>query len=172
MSLEDLGNIGELVAAIGVIVSLVYLAIQIRQGAASVRATMFITSSSNQAEMASQVVRDPELARIYRVGQRDFESLTEDDQIRFIIFFATLFRTYEQVFQQDRMGLLDAEIWEGRRDAMIRFLREPGVQSVWQRRRHAFSKSFRDFVDAAQEGIRRSESEQGGPAQHGQMTPQ
>jgi hypothetical protein len=149
MSLEDLGNIGEFVAAVAVIVSLMYLAVQVRQGAASVRATMFLTSSTNQAEMASQVVRDGELARIYRVGQQDFESLTEDEQTQFVIFFATLFRTYEQVFQQDRMGLLDPEVWEGRQEAMVRFLDQPGVRTVWQRRRHAFSKSFRELVDAA-----------------------
>jgi hypothetical protein len=150
MSLEDLGNIGEFVAAVAVVVSLIYLAVQVRQGAASVRATMFVTSSTNQAEMASQVVQDPELARIYRVGQRDFESLTEDDQTRFVIFFATLFRTYEQMFQQDRMGLLDPEVWEGRREAMLRFLEQPGVRTVWRRRCHAFSRSFRDLVDAAE----------------------
>ena len=37
MSLEDLGNIGELVAAIGVIISLIYLAVQILQNVAQVR---------------------------------------------------------------------------------------------------------------------------------------
>jgi hypothetical protein len=31
MTLQDLGNIGEFVAAIGVVVSLVYLAVQIRR---------------------------------------------------------------------------------------------------------------------------------------------
>ena len=31
MSLEDLGNIGEFVAAVAVVVSLIYLAVQIRQ---------------------------------------------------------------------------------------------------------------------------------------------
>jgi hypothetical protein len=160
MSLEDLGNIGEFVAAVAVVVSLLYLAVQIRQGAASVRATMFLTSSANQSEMASHVVQDAELARIYRVGQRDFESLTEDEQIRFITYFATLFRTYEQMFQQDRMGLLDPEVWEGRREAMLRFLRRPGVQTMWRFRRHAFSKSFRDLVDAARRELESSSTPQ------------
>ena len=39
MSLEDLGNLGEFVGAIGVVVSLVYLAYQIRQNTAAVRAS-------------------------------------------------------------------------------------------------------------------------------------
>jgi hypothetical protein len=40
MSLEDLGNIGEFVAAVGVIISLIYLAIQIRQNAEALRSAM------------------------------------------------------------------------------------------------------------------------------------
>ena len=39
MTLEDLGNLGEFVAAIGVIASLVYLALQIRQNTASLRSS-------------------------------------------------------------------------------------------------------------------------------------
>jgi hypothetical protein len=41
MSLEDLGNIGEFVAAVGVIASLIYLAVQIRQNTDSLRAATF-----------------------------------------------------------------------------------------------------------------------------------
>jgi len=41
MSLEDLGNIGEFVAAVSVVVSLIYLAVQIRQNTRSVRASTY-----------------------------------------------------------------------------------------------------------------------------------
>jgi hypothetical protein len=36
MSLEDLGNIAELLAAVGVILSLIYLAVQIRQNTSNI----------------------------------------------------------------------------------------------------------------------------------------
>ena len=170
MSLEDLGNIGELVAAIGVIISLIYLAVQIRHGSVSVRATMFLASSTNQAEMTAHVFQDSEMARIYRVGQQGLESLTEDEQTRFVSFFATLFRTYEQMFQQDRMGLLDPEVWEARQEAMLRFYRQPGVQTMWRRRRHAFSKSFRDLLDNAQEELTLPDARQPAGPQNGVPT--
>ena len=104
------------------------------------------------------------------MGQQSLESLTEDEQTRFVSFFATLFRTYEQMFQQDRMGLLDPEVWEARREAMLRFFRQPGVQSMWRMRRHAFSKSFRDLLDAAQEELRLSDAGQPAGPQHGEAT--
>ena len=101
-------------------------------------------------DIASQLVQDPEMARIFRVGQLDIESLSEDEQIRFLAFFVLQFRTYEQMFQQDRMGLLDPEIWESRRQSMLRFFTQPGVQTMWRQRRHGFSKSFRDHLDAVE----------------------
>ena len=45
---------------------------------------------------------------------------------------------------------LDPEIWEARQEAMFRFFKQPGVQTMWRLRRHAFSKSFRDLLDAVQ----------------------
>ena len=111
---------------------------------------MFLTSNVHSAEMATYIVQDSEMARIFRVGQPDLESLTEDEQIRFITYFQLQFRTYEQMFYQDRMGLLDPEVWEARREAMLRFYRQPGVQTMWRLRRHSFSKSFRDLLDAVE----------------------
>ena len=42
MTLEDLGNLGEFFAALGVLVTLVYLAIQIRQNTHAMRASTFL----------------------------------------------------------------------------------------------------------------------------------
>ena len=57
MSLEDLGNIGELVAAIGVIASLIYLAIQIRQNTQSVRSSAVQASVRDTTEIIDLLVR-------------------------------------------------------------------------------------------------------------------
>ena len=49
MTLEDLGNLGEFLGAIGVIASLVYLAVQIRQN------TRAVNSNTSQAITDSRV---------------------------------------------------------------------------------------------------------------------
>ena len=54
MTLEDLGNIGEFVAAIAVVVSLLYLAIQIRQNTKTVRTSTYqaiLDSSRSDTEL-------------------------------------------------------------------------------------------------------------------------
>jgi hypothetical protein len=55
MTLEDLGNIGEFVAAIGVIVSLVYLATQIRQNTKAVRSSASQAIAETRADFLKSI---------------------------------------------------------------------------------------------------------------------
>jgi hypothetical protein len=65
MSLEDLGNIGELIAAIGVIVSLVYLAVQMRQNTAALQ-----SGSRQQVASAYRAGDLPRRSRGHPPGDR------------------------------------------------------------------------------------------------------
>ena len=147
MSLEDLGNIGEFVAAVAVLVSLIYLAIQIRQNTASVRLSNYLSSETIESNLFARVVEDADLARIYRIGRIDFESLNEDEKLRFTMLMALHFRAYEQMFLQHRRGLIEAEVWKARREAMFRWTLEPGVHEMWRKRSHSYSEGFRDLYE-------------------------
>ena len=92
MTLEDLGNIGELVAAVGVIISLIYLALQIRQNSRLLRASLeqSITDSTNQTIQAAAA--SPQFSRVVLEGQERFEELTEDEQRQFVLYAIGTFR--------------------------------------------------------------------------------
>ena len=155
MTLQDLGNIGEFVGAIGVVASLVYLALQIRQNTEhlsqntrSVRAASFHATSSLLAQFFSTVNGDPELSRIFRLGLEDPDSLDPDARERFKTTLAQMFSYFQDVFHQHKEGLLEAELWESRHANIVMYLGEPGVRKFWQQRRRMFTKSFRALVDA------------------------
>jgi hypothetical protein len=59
MSLEDLGNVGEFVAAVAVVVSLIYLAFQIRQNTRWLRASLkqSITDSTSHTIRSEAQIR-------------------------------------------------------------------------------------------------------------------
>ena len=72
MTLEDLGNIGEFIAAIGVIVSLVYLATQIRQNTRAVRSSASHAIKNERVDFLKSVTDNPDIARfqspLYRLA--------------------------------------------------------------------------------------------------------
>ncbi|MDG2282788.1 MAG: hypothetical protein P8L45_06680, partial [Longimicrobiales bacterium] len=75
--LQDLGNIGEFVGALGVVVSLVYLARQMIQNTVSVRAASFNAMVQNSIRLLEHAFRDPEFAAFMARAEADPSSLTE-----------------------------------------------------------------------------------------------
>jgi hypothetical protein len=162
MTLDDLGNIGELVAAIGVIASLIYLAVQIRQNTRSVRAATHHSSARAATETQNIFAQSNDLARIFRIGSRETEELTEDERQRLDSMLMSIFMWYEDTFFQYQQSMIDREVWEGRQRALLSQLKRPGIASWWARRSGFFADSFVSYVDQLSQQA--MPAEQGGEA--------
>ncbi len=147
MNWEALGAIGEIVGAAGVVVTLGYLAIQIRQNTRSVRAAAFQEAIRDAAQSTDQLGRDPELSRIWFAGQRDFEALTGEERQRFAVYSTSVFRRYENIIYQAHHSALDPESWEGIRQQLRYALSQPGTVAWWKRGQNLFNRQLREFVE-------------------------
>ncbi len=108
MTLQDLGNIGEFVGAIGVIVSLVYLATQIRQNTKAVRSNTSQAITDSRVEFLSSISDNPEVARMFFSGLSDLDSLGPDERSRFAIMMARFIATMENYHYQHLVSLRQA----------------------------------------------------------------
>jgi hypothetical protein len=145
---EAIGAVAELLGALGVIISLVYLATQIRQNTQSVRMSSHhgIADQFTQTNLAA--VHDPQLLDVIVRGSADAESLSDADRARFYAYIMAIFRTYEELFQLNRKGLADRELWEARQRSMRRWPARPGVRSWWASEwSEMFVDSFRSAIE-------------------------
>ena len=147
ISLDDLGNIGEFVGAIAVVVSLIYLAIQIRQNTRAVRTSTFhgVTDSFNLVN--TTIANDESLARIFRVGSENLSDLTPDEQVRFGFLFLAAFRIFETLYYQDRHGTGDPALWAAEGGTMAALLGGPGALQWWESNPLSFTPEFREYVE-------------------------
>jgi hypothetical protein len=152
MSLQDLGNIGEFIGAVGVVASLIYLAFQIRQNTKAVRRTAHISAVEAFNHLSSLIVQDPEIARILRTGVLDPDKLNEDERVRFERLASILITNLENLFFQHRDGLLEAERWEAYEAILREYVSLPAFSIFWQHVKHRLSKPFRTYVDDLREG--------------------
>jgi hypothetical protein len=81
MSLEDLSNIGEFVAAVAVVVSLIYLAVQIRQNTRTVKLASLQTVQEKYVVRTRMTAESERLAGIIRRGINRFNDLTKEEQV-------------------------------------------------------------------------------------------
>jgi hypothetical protein len=146
LTIQDMGSIGEFIAAIATLVTLVYLAVQIRQNTSSVRASMFQESVRDMAVAGDVLSSDAELAKIWWVGAHDFDALQPDERLRFAAYALSLFRRMENIFYQTQHGALDSGFGESVIGSVHIMRSQAGVVAWWGRARVMFSPGFREYV--------------------------
>ena len=84
MTLDDLGNLGDLVGGIGVIATLIYLALQIRQNTTALRTSFYGQAAEPVWNLGALLTENKAMARIFRVGAQDPAQLDEDEETQFM----------------------------------------------------------------------------------------
>lgn len=142
-----LGNIGEFVGAIGVIVTLFYLARQIRF---SRRAQTTATQHEILSEFRKSqelLIENPDLLDAATKLALDQE-VPESSRLKLQFHVGNQFRIYEELFLAHLKGSVDDEFWQSRRAALRdNFLGKSFVQNWWQSWGTAgFSAPFLELV--------------------------
>ena len=107
MNWDAVGAGAELVAAVGVIFSLVYLARQIRQSNATDQLTATLSLQSSYNEVGDLFLRDGD---VVAKGLVDLDSLDPAGQLKFLVIFHLFFGHVELVHSHERKGMLDPDL--------------------------------------------------------------
>ncbi len=153
MTIQDLGSIGELLAAIATIATLGYLAVQIRQNTRAVRASSHhaVTDSFNHINMT--LGSDPALARIFRLGNQGLDQLTDDEQVVFSFLHLSVFRVFETLYYQREVGTAEEQLFQSEIRSLDSVASNPGVRTWWSSNPYAFSPEFRRFVETRMQAV-------------------
>ena len=153
MTLGDLGNIGEFVGAVFVVVSFIYLALQIRQNTRAIRTSTYQSALDSTNQVTELILAHPHLERIYRVGRRDLSQLTDDERPQFRMLIDQFMNVFETMFLQHQRGMLDEDFWHARLTGLRILLSHRGVRSFLEprgvRRRFAGRvPAFRQLIES------------------------
>lgn len=144
MTLQDLGAVGDFIGGIGVIVSLLYLARQIRGSSRIERLNARYSVSQAMSSALNRLDDDPELHRIWVAARDRGEELDEEDRERLGRF---LYRYFGQLSLAYGYSEIDPEIRARYEPLLVRFLQVPAVQGWWSRQRTFIAEPFRSEVD-------------------------
>ena len=147
MTLQDIGNIGEFVAAVATLATLIYLAVQIRQNTDSVKAAAAQSVLEALNEALQSAASSPQQARVVVLGQTDYGKLSDDERMQFMIWFLGWFRILEQAYHSHLLGHLEPRIWNGHARHLEGVMQAPAIRRWWKLRRSVFSSEFQEFVE-------------------------
>ena len=147
MTLQDLGNIGEFLAAVGVIISLVYLATQIRQNTRAARASTNRAISEQRNEINLRFGLDPAAMDLLLRGALHHSDLEPNERLRHTLLMRAIIGFYEDTYVQFSEGMCDRETWELAKSALRPILAAPGVAAWWEENRELVRSGFRSEID-------------------------
>ena len=145
MSLQDWGALGELIGGLGIIVSLIYVAVQIRQ---STNATRVATSQTftDQYMRAVSPLYEPGFSDVYRRGLSGLNTLEGSDRVMFTAFVATLLRMFESFYIQEKDGAFDSRLFGNWTATFVDLIAYDGVSEVLEIRKHQYNAEFIEFL--------------------------
>ena len=148
MSWEAISAIGQVLGSIGVILSLLYLATQVRQNHRASTVSAKLVSTQLLSEFINDFIKDPALMDLWLRGRHSYDGLGDMERLRFANMCLKAFWFYSTAEFQLRQGTLQEDDW-AEFYAVIRYwLDGEGVRTWWERiGRTRFGKNFVRFVD-------------------------
>lgn len=149
MRLKDLGDLGNIVAATGVIVSLLIVAWEIRNNTAVTRAQASL-SMATLANDSFTWIQDPEFADlIARLHADSSAPLSESDRVQYEFYVLGVFNAWEQGYLFHEDGLMSDSVWRGWNNGMLSGTNDEAGRAAWERVSRFYSSEFQAHVDAA-----------------------
>jgi hypothetical protein len=132
MSIQDWGAIGEVVGAIGVILTLGYLTTQIRQNTRQLQSQGHQGMTDSYNVLLAQLLADDSLFKTAVRGCQDWESLSAFQQARLHLFFNEHLLHFRMAFQLHDKGAIDDDVYRSIEGMHIRFMANPGNRVWWK----------------------------------------
>jgi hypothetical protein len=144
-TLENLALLAEIIGAVAIVVSLIYVGRELNANTAAVQAASLqsVTNASSASMLA--VVEHEDFARIRLQAMRDPSQLSETARLRWYLYQRQMWLHFQNVWQQWQLGTLDNGVWQGYERVICRdLLGDETARQQW-REQHEYALSA-EFV--------------------------
>lgn len=144
--LQDLASIAEIIGAIGVMVSLVFVGLQVMQANQLAREAAEQKQIESIGSLSRILAENPHLAELWARAMAG-EKLNPAELVSATSMITHGQRIWEALYYQYRAGRVSQELWEAHQTQAKAIQNTPMSQAVWAQRKLWFSKSYREFRD-------------------------
>ncbi|KCZ91815.1 hypothetical protein [Hyphomonas johnsonii] len=146
MNLDTIATIANIMASGAVVLTLVFIGLQLRQNSHLTRMAAAQTSAQLLSSNLGRVAENGELAALL-VNQQGRDNWTDAEYLRVTNFLSISFRHFEVLHTHRRFGVFEEELWEGSEARLKDSLSNPSIREWWGESRGFYARSFARYVD-------------------------
>ena len=148
LSLGEMAQIAEIVAAVAVVCSLIYVGYELKKNTSAVRAASVQAITTGTRDSLLMIASDAELARIVRSGSVDRSALTNDESYRFSIFSRQRWLFFQGIWVQNNLDVLDESVWQSYEGVVCNLINaNQGDREEWANHVDALHPEFVAWVE-------------------------
>jgi hypothetical protein len=143
---EAISAISQVIGSIAVVFSVLYLAVQVHQSTRIAKLAAQDAAATSLREVTRPFAENADLARIWRKGLEDLQSLSAEEQARFFHCTYQFLKAFETIHFHHIHGVMDEQIWQGWCGLLQHYIASPGIEHYWKLRHDLFSVRFQQFI--------------------------
>lgn len=149
--IENLGNIGDFIGGVGVVVTLIYLATQIRQNTRSLRLSSIQQVMGTSVSVNQTASTGPIPITLAKLGMG--ERLTEGEYAQYLMYIWAMLTHHWQVYYQFQNGMIDQSVFDAYVARLNVILSTSLSRAIWRTHvKSSFPVDFQEFVSEHIEG--------------------
>ena len=148
-----LGNYGEFVGAIAVVVTLGYLAIQIRQNTRASRVSAELECLKLLTDWVGRISASKDVQRLWDLVADGSEPISPEDSRQYVWLIGEFCWIAQTAFIQYRRGFLSEEAWVEFERMLVGFLQDDLTKESWKNRETPYSTEFISHIDRVRNAV-------------------
>jgi len=146
MSWEAWTAIGQLIGAAGVVASLVFVGLQVRQSVRAAKATTFQELVSTIISVNLMHIDNPQILEVIDHAGRG-EALSPEEHRLYVPLILSAVRLAQSAHYQVQLGLLDRSKLESVVYNLVRHLKTDAGHTIWMELNRRSDPQFRDYIE-------------------------
>ena len=140
-------NVADMVGAVAIIVSLIYVSIQVRDNTNAIKSAATNDAATAVQEWYMVLGSSEQTSKIFYNGMTKPESLTNEQMFQFMMIAHAGMLGFQNAFELAEQGTLDPEIRDSITNTLAGTKDLPGYKIYWQQRGSQFNPQFREFIE-------------------------
>jgi hypothetical protein len=146
MDLENVAIIAQIVVSVAVVLSLIFIGVQIRQSIKQNRINTVRNLVNQFAGFNTAISSDASFAEIWVKGLQDYERLNIAERARFSAHCSHLTQVFGELIELKKLSEIDDDSWKAYEKAFEMFVAYKGVQQWVETRTEWMTQDFKNYV--------------------------
>ena len=145
--LSDWASIAEIVGGVAIVISLIYVGLQVSDSTRAVRSATANDAAAVTISWYLEVGSDAQRSEIFFNGITNIESLSPEETYQFTMMLHAVMLAFQNAYYLSQEGTLDPEVQQSMTNVILSAKDGPGFQYYWDVRGELFRSDFAAYVD-------------------------